>query len=192
LLVSARMQDQEQRNRAPNGQELASLGVTTPESRSPHSQSSIASKSSAPPRNGGSAGQAIDELHDPDALVEKGSLLYRLRKTTEATAAFEAARRMAPNHELALTNLAIVLADSGQRHEAVIAFRKILSLNPNNTYVQHHLRRLTSIMVPFWHARMLNDTARNDAFERAIQAALAKEGQLPASWTLAQAAVSCR
>jgi SAM-dependent methyltransferase len=52
-----------------------------------------------------------------------------------------------------------------------------LQLNPENEYVRHQLRRLISIIVPFWHARMLNDTRRNDAFERAIQAAVAREGR---------------
>jgi type II protein arginine methyltransferase len=112
-----------------------------------------------------------------DALIEKGSLLHRLGKTEEAIAHFDAARRIAPDHELVLTNLAVALADSGRRHEAVVAFRKILELNPENEYVRHQLRRLISIIVPFWHVRMLNDTTRNDAFERAIQAAIAREGR---------------
>jgi type II protein arginine methyltransferase len=112
-----------------------------------------------------------------DALIEKGASLHRIGKTAEAIALFEAAQRIAPDHELTLTNLAVALADSGQRHDAVVAFRKILNTNPENAYVQHQLRRLTSIIVPFWHARMLNDTARNDAFERAIQAVVAREGQ---------------
>ena len=119
----------------------------------------------------------MDALRDLDALIEKGSLLHRLGKTEEAIAHFDAARRIAPDHELVLTNLAVALADSGQRHEAVVAFRKILQLNPENEYVRHQLRRLISIIVPFWHARMLNDTTRNDAFERAIQAAVAREGR---------------
>jgi predicted RNA methylase len=171
------MQDQEQRNRAQSGQVLTSLGPTTADCGSPQSQSAIASASSDPPQHEGNADQPVDDLHHLDALLEEGSLLYRLGKTGEAIALFEAARRIAPDHELTLTNLAIAFADSGQRHEAVIAFRKILNLNPKNTYVQHQLRRLTSIIVPFWHARMLNDTARNDAFERAIRAAVAREGQ---------------
>lgn len=169
------MQDQERRTQG--GQALPSLAATTPEYGPPQSQSAIVSAPSTSPRNEGNAGRPTDSLRDVEALIEKGSSLYRLGKIEEAIAHFEAARRIAPDHELALTNLAIVLADSGQRDDAVIAFRKILNLNPANIYVQHQLRRLTSIIVPFWHARMLNDTTRNDAFERAIQAAVAREGQ---------------
>ena len=134
------------------------------------------------PRNQEKGGRAIIDLDTPsqrrlDALIENGSSFYRLGKIAEAIACFETARQIAPDHELILTNLAVALADSGQRHDAVVLFRRILELNPENLYVRHQLRRLISIIVPFWHARMLNDTGRNDAFERAIQAALAKEGQ---------------
>jgi predicted RNA methylase len=176
LLVFARMQDQERRTQAQRDQDLAFRGATPPEYRSPESQSAVASTPSDLPRSEGNAGRAEEHLQSLDALIEKGSLLHRLGKTEEAIAYFDAARRIAPDHELVLTNLAVALADSGQRHDAVVAFRKILKLNPENEYVRHQLRRLISIIVPFWHARMLNDTARNEAFERAIQAAVAREG----------------
>ena len=47
----------------------------------------------------------MDALRDLDALIEKGSLLHRLGKTEDAIAHFDAARRIAPDHELVLTNL---------------------------------------------------------------------------------------
>jgi tetratricopeptide (TPR) repeat protein len=177
LLVFARMHDQERRTQAQEGHDLASRGANAPEHRSTQSQPAVASASSRLHRSEGGAGRGADALRDLDALIEKGSLLHRLGKTEEAIAHFDAARRIAPDHELVLTNLAVTLADSGERHEAVVAFRKILQLNPENEYVRHQLRRLISIIVPFWHARMLNDTPRNDAFERAIQAAVAREGR---------------
>ena len=68
-----------------------------------------------------------------------------------------------------------------------------MKFNPENLYVRHQLRRLISIIVPFWHARMLNDTTRNDAFQRAIQAAIiVKEDGKRVFWTLAPAAVCYR
>ena len=118
---------------------------------------------SALPRNEGDAGRAanvgeISSQQELDALIKKGSSLHRLGKTDDAIACFEAARRIAPDRELVLTNLAVALADSGLRHDAVVVFRRILKFNPENLYVRHQLRRLISIIVPFWHARMLNDT----------------------------------
>jgi type II protein arginine methyltransferase len=111
-----------------------------------------------------------------DALVEKGLYFHRQGKLREAVACFEAAREIAPDDELVLTNLGAALVESRRTHEAVVAFRQALRINPNNLYVRHQLRRLISAIVPFWHIRMLNDTDRNDAFERAIRAAIAKEG----------------
>lgn len=176
-LVFARMHDRERRNQAQEGHDLASPGANAPEHGSARGQSATTSAPSDVPQREGGPGGGADALPDVDALIEKGSLLHRLGKTEEAIAHFDAARRIAPDHELVLTNLAVALADSGQRHEAVVAFREILQLNPENEYVRHQLRRLISIIVPFWHARMLNDTARNDAFERAIQAAVVREGR---------------
>jgi type II protein arginine methyltransferase len=70
------------------------------------------------------------------------------------------ARSIAPENELVLANLAVALADSGRRHEALIEFRRVLELQPDNIHVRHQMRRLTSIMVPFWHIPMLNDVRR--------------------------------
>jgi tetratricopeptide (TPR) repeat protein len=176
LLVFARMQHQERRTQFRGGQDLTLRGANTPEYGSAQSRSTVTSAPSDLPPSEGDTGRAEVDLQKLDALIEKGSLLHRLGKTEEAIAHFDAARRIAPDHELALTNLAVALADAGQRHDAVVAFRKILQLNPDNEYVRHQLRRLISIIVPFWHARMLNDATRNDAFERAIQAAIAREG----------------
>lgn len=89
------------------------------------SQSAAASAPSDLPRSEGNADRADGDLHNLDALIEKGSLLHRLGKTEEAIARFDAARRIAPDHELVLTNLAVALADSGQRHDAVVAFKDL-------------------------------------------------------------------
>ena len=103
--------------------------------------------------------------------------LYRLGETEEAARCFEAAREIVPDNELVLTNLAVTLAESGRPHVAVVMLRRVLEINPANHHARHQLRRLLSTMVPFWHPRMLNDTGRNDAFERAIRVALEKEGR---------------
>jgi tetratricopeptide (TPR) repeat protein len=112
-----------------------------------------------------------------DGLIEKGAMLHRAGRAKEAARCFGLARSIAPENALVLSNLAVALADSGRRHEALVEFRRILELQPDNVYVRHQMRRLTSLMVPFWHIPMLNDVRRNDAFERAIRAAIEKAGQ---------------
>ncbi len=134
---------------------------------------------------GGNLEKAIGHLDkmlelDPqhlDALIEKGALLHRIGRTDDAARCFAIARSIAPEDVLVLSNLAVALADSGRRHEALIEFRRALELQPDNINVRHQMRRLTSVLVPFWHIQMLNDTRRNDAFERAIRKAVEKEGQ---------------
>lgn len=121
---------------------------------------------------------AILEL-DPrhlDALIEKGALLHRIGRADDAAGCFAIARSIAPEDVVVLSNLAVAMADSGRRHEALIEFRRVLELQPDNIGVRHQMRRLTSAMVPFWHIQMLNDARRNDAFERAIRKAVEKEG----------------
>jgi predicted RNA methylase len=114
--------------------------------------------------------------HHLDGLIEKGVLLHRAGRAEEAARCFALARSIAPDNELVLTNLAVALADSGRRQEALIEFRRILERQPDNIYVRHQMRRLISLMVPFWHMPMLNDQRRNDALERAIRKAIEKEG----------------
>ena len=123
----------------------------------------------------------LDEMlelapHHLDALIEKGALLHRAGRADDAFRCFAIARSIAPENELVLSNLAVALADCGRRDEALTEFRTLLQLKPDNLHVRHQLRRLTSVMVPFWHIPMLNDTRRNDAFELAIRRAVEKEG----------------
>jgi predicted RNA methylase len=112
-----------------------------------------------------------------DALIDKGAWLHRLGRAGDAAQCFAIARSLAPENELVLSNLAVALADSGRRHDALIEFRRVLERQPDNLHVQHQMRRLTSVIVPFWHIPMLNDIRRNDAFERAIRTAVEKEGR---------------
>ena len=115
--------------------------------------------------------------NDLEALIEMGALLHRLGRAGEAVECFAVARSIAPENELVLSNLAVALADSGQRHEAFVEFRRVAARQPDNVHVRHQMRRLASRMVPFWHIPMLNDVRRNDAFERAICRAVEKEGR---------------
>jgi type II protein arginine methyltransferase len=137
----------------------------------------VAAKRGNPERAVGHLDQMLELAPNHlDALIEKGASLHRLGKADDAARCFAIARSIAPENELVLANLAVALADSGRRHEALIEFRRMLELQPDNIHVRHQMRRLTSVMVPFWHIPMLNDIRRNDAFERAICKAVEKEG----------------
>ncbi|MGT2437195.1 tetratricopeptide repeat protein [Bradyrhizobium betae] len=111
-----------------------------------------------------------------NALAAKGGLLYKTGRLTEALSCFEIATGLAPDDALIRNNLAVALADSGRKDEAIIEFGHVLRLQPDNVNAHHQMRRLSSAIVPFWHIPMMNDTRRNDCFERAIRRALATRG----------------
>lgn len=87
-----------------------------------------------------------------DALIERGALLHRVGRADDAIRCFEVARSIAPDNEVVMSDLAVAPADSGRRDEARIEFRRLLELQPDNIRVRHQMRRLTSVVVPFWLA----------------------------------------
>ncbi|MGK7866668.1 50S ribosomal protein L11 methyltransferase [Falsiroseomonas sp. E2-1-a20] len=117
----------------------------------------------------------LDPAH-PDALLESALLLRRLSRPRQALEAFAAASARAPGDPQILAALAIAQAEAAQPDAAIASFRRSIAADPGNPHLRHQLRRLTSSLVPFWHIPMLNDAARNDAFEAAILQALAAEG----------------
>ncbi|WP_448663014.1 50S ribosomal protein L11 methyltransferase [Sphingomonas sp. CJ20] len=116
---------------------------------------------------------------EPDhavALHEKGLTLHWLGRTADAIATLERACALDAGNPTAIGNLAVVLADAGRNLEALQHFRRALALQPDNLHLRHQARRLGSGAVPFWHIPMMNDVARNDAFEAAIKAAITAAG----------------
>ena len=117
---------------------------------------------------------------DPDhvvGLMEAGTLNYRLRRYDQAVRQFETVAARHPGHVLALNNLAIALLDSGRQDRALAVFRDLAVLEPGNPLRYHQIRRTASAIVPFWHIPMLNDQPRNEAFQTAIERAIAVKGK---------------
>jgi type II protein arginine methyltransferase len=115
----------------------------------------------------------------PDHLVgllEKGTIQLKAGNPKGAVDSLRTALRVSPDNPTALNNLAVALVQADRQHEALEAFRKLATSQPENVLAQHQIRRLTSRMVPFWHIPMLNDARRNDAFEAAIAKAVQERG----------------
>ncbi len=110
------------------------------------------------------------------ALHEKGLIYARTGQFDLAIAALEASCAIDPDSPVAANNLAVILADSGRKSEALEHFERALALQPGDLHIEHQIRRLSAELVPFWHIPMLNDTRRNDAFQDAIEAAVAATG----------------
>lgn len=115
----------------------------------------------------------------PDHAVahhEKGLIYSRAGQPELAIAALQASCMADPANPVAANNLAVMLSDAGRISEALEQFTRAFALQPDDIHIQHQIRRLSAELVPFWHIPMLNDTRRNDAFEAAIIAAIAKRG----------------
>lgn len=107
---------------------------------------------------------------------EKGLIYARTGQFGLAIAALETSCAADPGNPVAANNLAVILADSGRKSEAFDHFTRALALQPGDLHIEHQIRRLSAELVPFWHIPMLNDTRRNDAFQNAIEAAVAAAG----------------
>lgn len=108
--------------------------------------------------------------------MEKGALLHRCSNWSDAITCLQAAERLSPKNPTLLLNLGVALVDAGRGEEALSVLRRLLEVSPGNPLVEHQIRRIASSLVPFWHIPMLNDTRRNEAFEKAIVKAVAAIG----------------
>jgi len=74
-----------------------------------------------------------------------------------------------------LMDMAGYLQERYKFAEAEKYFIKVLNKVPNHKEAQKSLRKLRSYKIPGWHFDMLEDTARNDAYQTAIESALKKK-----------------
>lgn len=109
-------------------------------------------------------------------LIEKGLLLHGLSRFPEAIDCFRIAKAISPANTIVRNNLAAALAEAGRKDEALVELSQLLASQPGNVEARHQFRRLASLLVPFWHPAMMNDTRRNDVFEAAIIRAIERRG----------------
>tara|TARA_A100000171_G_scaffold50357_2_gene61522 strand:+ start:2336 stop:4051 length:1716 start_codon:yes stop_codon:yes gene_type:complete len=74
-----------------------------------------------------------------------------------------------------LMDMAGYLQERYKFAEAEKYFIKVLNKVPNHNEAKKSLRKLRSYKIPGWHFDMLEDTARNDAYQTAIESALKKK-----------------
>lgn len=109
-------------------------------------------------------------------LLEKAAILLKSGDPGGAVECLESVIRIAPENVVGRNNLAVALLQAGRHNDALEAFGKLAYLQPESLLTRHQVRRVTSMIVPFWHIPMLNDVRRNDAFETAITKAIAERG----------------
>ncbi|MBV8537455.1 MAG: 50S ribosomal protein L11 methyltransferase [Alphaproteobacteria bacterium] len=122
--------------------------------------------------------QAIARAHPDDVLAVStvGALLLRLGRASEAADAFSAAAAQAPDNADVAASLGVALTDAGRPDEALTVLLAAVERWPDVPLLHHRMRLAATAVVPAWHVPMMNDTPRNEAFERAIRRAVAARG----------------
>ena len=103
-----------------------------------------------------------------DAQLNLSGTLSRMGRLAEASTACRAALDIDPRNALAYHNLGQLYREQGQHEAAVHALEQAVKADPGNAQYRVNLRDTYRRTIPGWHFAMLNDQARNDAFERAI------------------------
>jgi type II protein arginine methyltransferase len=98
-----------------------------------------------------------------------GAVLKQLGRTEDAITAFNRALTLKPDYVDALNNLGVLYRDAKNINAAIAAFKKAVELDPNQPQVQANLRSTYRDVVPAWHFAMMDDHARNAAYDAAIR-----------------------
>lgn len=106
------------------------------------------------------------------AYSNLGAVLSELGDMDQAISAYHRAVEIDPANPWPLNNLGVLYRTRGRIDAAIEAFRRALSIKPDLADAQVNLRLIYSAIVPQWHFAMLNDSARNDAYEAAIRRAV--------------------
>jgi tetratricopeptide (TPR) repeat protein len=106
------------------------------------------------------------------ARLSLAGLLTGLRRHNEARAELTAAAASIGEDLTALKHLALAWRDLDDADAAIRAMRRVVALAPQDIPAQVLLRDLQTSQVRPWHFRMMNDAARNRAYDRAIRRAI--------------------
>jgi len=109
---------------------------------------------------------------NPD-FAEGHNNLGNIRKAEgnveDAIPHFEQAVRLRPEFAEAHYNLGNAYLATGRIEASADAFKKALSLNPDLENARAGLSEAQQRQVPRWHFAMMNDRARNEAYDQAIR-----------------------
>jgi Flp pilus assembly protein TadD len=113
---------------------------------------------------------------DPEIKLELAGFHAGRGDLETASEYTQAALALRPDYPDALNQLGVLYGRRGEFEEAVAAFRRAVALAPSNERFQRNLREVYQRLVPDWHLPMLNDLRRNDAYQGAIERAVANIG----------------
>jgi methylase of polypeptide subunit release factors len=106
------------------------------------------------------------------AMFNLANLYSEQDKPERAISLYKRILTLEPEHLKARINLALIKSRMGRRTEAINELEKVLEIDPEQRMARRHLRKLCSSLIPGWHIDMINDDARNSAYDKAIRAAV--------------------
>jgi len=106
------------------------------------------------------------------AYSNLGNTLQELGRLDEAEASYTQAIALKPDYADAHNNLGNILFERGRLDESIELYTKALSSEPGNAKFLANLSTAKSKAVPDWHIPMMNEHGRNEAYEKAMKAAI--------------------
>jgi tetratricopeptide (TPR) repeat protein len=110
-----------------------------------------------------------------EAILELGNIAYNRCNYSLAVQYFQEAIACKPEYPEAYCNIGNCLALQSQFEEAIVCYEKAYSLNPDLPELSQKLNKIYNRFVPRWHFPMMNDTYRNNCYEKALQKAVKPE-----------------
>jgi tetratricopeptide (TPR) repeat protein len=104
-----------------------------------------------------------------------GHVLKNLGRADEAIASFQRALALESEFAEAHNNLGNVLREQGRLAEAVASYRRAVELMPTSVDANTNLSVALHHLVPAWHVPMMNDVLRNEAYVKALTAAVTEQ-----------------
>ena len=128
-------------------------------------------------RMAGEACRAYDRAvalapHSSHAILRRGKALSEAGEVTGALDDLRRATLLQPNLAEAHRALGDELRDASMPEAAIASYRRALEIDAADETAAAALEALIASLVPAWHAAMLNDARRNDAFDAAIRRAV--------------------
>lgn len=115
---------------------------------------------------------AILDPDEADAHYHLGARWFAAGWIPAAVTAFTHAVRLAPDHARAWNNLGLSCDAVQDQAGAAAAFQQAAALQPADPTIGINQARWLARQVPFWHTPMMNDDARNQAYETALRRAV--------------------
>ncbi|MEE6461339.1 hypothetical protein FKM82_001264 [Ascaphus truei] len=105
------------------------------------------------------------------SLLKWAEELYALNRNRDLFNCYEQALELFPSDDVICNSMGEQLFRLGFRDEAAGYFHKAVKLNPNSD-AKENFYRVANWLVERWHFIMLNDTKRNQMYQKAIQKAV--------------------